>query len=93
METSVAPEGHAESPLAKLLAQTGISQADLARNLSCSRSQVNRIAKGLRKPGRALALRIQQIYGIQVAAWDLADSRSGMVDPNGSPQGAQGAAA
>jgi transcriptional regulator with XRE-family HTH domain len=77
-KTSLTRQSH--TPVAAVLAATGLAPVDLAKNVGCSRAHLSRLRSGERRPGRSLAARFQRLYGVPLDAWD---SVGGLMDPNG----------
>lgn len=48
----------------------GVTHADVARDLKVDPAMVAKLAYGERKPGRALSLRLRDVYGVPIEAWD-----------------------
>ncbi len=67
----------AKTPLAKYLARTKRSQGDLARAVGAARSQITRIANGLRGASGPLAAAIERETRGEVTAESLWTRRSG----------------
>lgn len=60
----------AETPLSKWIDETkGMSRDRLADKLKVARSHVDRLCRGDQKPGLELALKIQQLTGLEPAIW------------------------
>lgn len=55
--------------LARARKQAGLSLARVGRMLGVSRSYVCRLERGQRKPGLALALKLQSGFGIPPEEW------------------------
>jgi transcriptional regulator with XRE-family HTH domain len=55
--------------LKRWLERREIAQVDFARTVGASRCYVNQWCSGARRPGRDLAVRIQELTRIPVAAW------------------------
>lgn len=47
-----------------------MSKVEFAKRIGCSRAYVWEIERNGRKPGRALAVRIEALTGIPVSSWD-----------------------
>ena len=57
--------------LASFIASTGKRQADLAKDLSISRSHMSELVSGSKKPGRNLAIAIERATdgAVPVSSW------------------------
>lgn len=54
----------------------GLSNADLARQLGCSRAHLGKILYGDQKPGRELSTKFTDVLGVPPGAWDAAVTES-----------------
>lgn len=60
----------APAQLAEWLTANGLSLRAAATRLKCSHQMVAGMREGRIAPGRTLAVRIEQVTGIPVAAWE-----------------------
>lgn len=70
--TKVRPRArvHAREALVKARHAKGWTQAEMAKELQCSKGTIISIENDYRLPGRALAYRMEDALGVPARAWD-----------------------
>ena len=75
MSTSPRPVSRGAELLNDVMKSRGLVQRDIENALEVTRGLVSRWLRGQRKPGRAFAMALDELYGISPAAWDEPPAR------------------